>query len=117
MGIIEVGRVGYCPLGFSAVRCDRNTNSVFKNPFGGKNGAYKTREESCEAYREHFMEEVNVRGSKLRIATRRLLKRLQAGEDIYLQCHCKPKQCHMDTVKEYLEKELGDAYENRRASI
>lgn len=105
---IIIGRVGYCPKGYIPYRCDRNTNSPLKNPFGGKNNPNNGREEACNQFSAYFSKEMINRTSALRIAVRRLLRRLQKGESICLQCHCLPLRCHTETIKQYLDKELAN---------
>ncbi|AFK66695.1 hypothetical protein COPG_00099 [Colwellia phage 9A] len=106
-GVVMVGRVGYNPRGFEAVRCDRNSNSPLKNPFGGKNGSTDTRENSLQAFKEHFPTEMSNVSSKVRLTLKRLLRKLKSGISINLQCHCQPNPCHCDNYKEFLDKELA----------
>ena len=35
-----------------------------------------------------------------------IYEKYKRGEDIYLECYCKPERCHGDIIKEKLEKRL-----------
>ena len=36
----------------------------------------------------------------------KIYEKYKSGEDIYLECYCKPKRCHGDIIKEKLERRL-----------
>lgn len=102
-GKVEIGRVGVPKIGFTQIRCDRNVGSIFSNIYKIKDGC--TRDDCCDLYDRYFIKEIGT-NTKLRVATKRLLRKLKCGENILLQCHCTPKRCHTNTIKNYLEKEL-----------
>ena len=35
-----------------------------------------------------------------------MYEKYKSGEDVYLECYCKPERCHCDIIKEKLEKRL-----------
>ena len=86
--------------------------TIFGNPFthDGKRSSlarksFKTREEAIEAYKLYFhaMYENDV---EFKIAFDSLFEKYKNGEDIYLQCFCKPLACHGDVIAEELQKRL-----------
>ena len=36
----------------------------------------------------------------------KIYEKYKSGEDIYLECYCKPQRCHGDIIKEKLERRL-----------
>lgn len=86
--------------------------TIFGNPFtyDGKRSSlakksFKTREEAIDAYKLYFrlMYEQNV---EFKLAFDNLYEKYKNGEDIYLQCFCKPLPCHGDVIVEELQKKL-----------
>lgn len=86
--------------------------TIFGNPFtyDGKRSSlakksFKTREEAIDAYKLYFrlMYEQNV---EFKLAFDNLYEKYKNGEDIYLQCFCKPLLCHGDVIVEELQKKL-----------
>ena len=71
-----------------------------------------------KAYDHYFdlMYRSNLRFKK---AVDYIYERYKSGEDIYLECYCKPEPCHCDIIKEKLEKRLMkekiDALKNEKA--
>jgi hypothetical protein len=67
--------------------------------------SFKTREQAIEAYRIYFhkMYGVNEEFTK---AFDEIYEHYKNGEDIYLQCFCKPLPCHGDVIAEELQKKL-----------
>ena len=67
--------------------------------------SFKTREQAIEAYRIYFhkMYGVNEEFTK---AFDEIYRHYKNGEDIYLQCFCKPQPCHGDVIAEELQKKL-----------
>ena len=56
-----------------------------------KTMSFKTREQAIEAYEKYFDE---------------IYEHYKNGEDIYLQCFCKPKACHGDVIADRLQRKL-----------
>lgn len=70
--------------------------SPFGNPFIiGKDG---TREEVIEKYKSYFLYKIR-NDIEFKIRLRELKSKV-------LGCHCKPKACHGDVIKEYIENNL-----------
>lgn len=86
--------------------------SPLGNPFthNGKHSSlaklsFKTREEAINAYSAYF-DEVYGKDPKLTIAFDEIYEHYKKGEDIYLQCFCKPLKCHGDILAEKLQEKL-----------
>lgn len=85
--------------GYSKLLIDRR--SVFGNPFYMNDESQ--RDAVCDKYAEYFPQALKMKPA-LNAMYADLLKRVIKGEKIQLMCHCAPKRCHGDTVKEYLLK-------------
>ena len=82
------------------------------NPFGvyGKRPSlakmtFPTRLQAIEAYRSYFKSAYGV-DAALTAAFDEIYEHYKNGEDIYLQCFCKPLPCHGDILAEELQKRL-----------
>lgn len=82
------------------------------NPFGvgGKRPSlvkmtFPTREEAIGAYKLYF-DEAYGKDEALTKAFDEIYKHYKDGEDIYLQCFCKPLPCHADYIAEKLQERL-----------
>ena len=75
----------------------------------------KTREEAIEKYSEYFdiMYGNNIEFTKI---IDEMYEKYKNGEDIYLECYCKPQPCHGDIIakklQEMLIKEKYKIYKN-----
>lgn len=67
--------------------------------------SFKTREESIDAYRIYFRESYG-KNKELTEAFDKIYNAYKSGEDVYLQCFCKPFPCHGDVIAEELQKKL-----------
>ena len=86
--------------------------SVLGNPYthDGKKSSlaklsFKTREEAINAYKSYF-QVMYENDLEFRLTIDQIYNKYKNGEDIYLQCFCKPLECHGDFIKEFLEKKL-----------
>jgi hypothetical protein len=86
--------------------------SVLGNPFthnGVKTNlaklAFKTREEAIEAYEKYF-DTMYGKDDEFTKAFDEIYEHYKNGEDIYLQCFCKPLACHGDIIANKLQKKL-----------
>lgn len=86
--------------------------SIFGNPFthdGVKTNlaklSFKTREEAIEAYKLYF-DEMYETDEIFASEFNKIYELYKNGEDIYLQCFCKPLPCHGDYIAEKLQKKL-----------
>ena len=86
--------------------------SILSNPFthDGKKSSlaklsFKTREEALSAYKLYFksMYENDI---EFKTVVDEIYEKYKNGEDIFLQCFCKPLPCHGDFIKEELERRL-----------
>lgn len=79
--------------------------SVFGNPFPVSLG----RDKCIEKYREHL--DLCLKQQKpnpLRKGMVELVDRVLAGETVYLGCFCKPKACHGDVIKQYIDNAIAN---------
>ena len=86
--------------------------SILGNPFtynGVKTSiaklSFKTREESIEAYGKYF-DAMYGKNEDFTKAFDEIYEHYKNGEDVYLQCFCKPKVCHGDVIAERLQRKL-----------
>lgn len=75
---------------------DKETKVIYK---------VSSREEALKAYDRYFdlMYRSNIKFKKV---VDLIYEKYKAGEDVYLECYCKPEPCHGDIIKEKLEKRL-----------
>ena len=76
--------------------------------------SFKTREEAIDAYRIYF-EQSYGKNKELTEAFDKIYERYKNGEDIYLQCFCKPLPCHGDVIAQELQKKLIMEMRNKNA--
>ena len=65
----------------------------------------KTREEAIEAFGKYF-DLMNGTDEELTKAFNEIYEHYKKGEDIYLQCFCKPLPCHCDIIADRLQRKL-----------
>ena len=76
--------------------------------------SFKTREEAIDAYKMYFKKMYGL-DEGLTKAFDTIYEKYKNGEDIYLQCCCKPLPCHGDFLAEELQKRLiKEKMEERR---
>jgi hypothetical protein len=63
----------------------------------------KTSNEIDYTGKEYLMYENDL---EFKLTIDQIYNKYKNGEDIYLQCFCKPLECHGDFIKEFLEKKL-----------
>ena len=86
--------------------------SILGNPFS-YNGvrtnlaklSFKTREEAVEAYEKYF-DKMYGADEEFTKAFDEIYQHYKNGEDVYLQCFCKPKCCHADIIADRLQRKL-----------
>ena len=67
--------------------------------------SFKTREEAIDAYKMYF-DKMYGNDEDFTKAFDEIYEHYKNGEDIYLQCFCKPKPCHGDYIAEQLQRKL-----------
>ena len=67
--------------------------------------SFKTREDAIKAYEEYFDKMYGV-DEELTKAFDEIYEHYKNGEDIYLQCFCKPCACHGDVLANRLQRKL-----------
>lgn len=76
--------------------------------------SFKTREEAIDAYKMYFKKMYSL-DECLTKAFDTIYEKYKNGEDIYLQCCCKPLPCHGDFLAEELQRKLiKEKMEERR---
>ena len=76
--------------------------------------SFKTREEAIDAYKMYFKKMYGL-DEGLTKAFDTIYEKYKNGEDIYLQCCCKPLPCHGDFLAEELQRKLiKEKMEERR---
>lgn len=76
--------------------------------------SFKTREEAIDAYKMYFKKMYGI-DEGLTEAFDTIYEKYKNGEDIYLQCCCKPLPCHGDFLAEELQRKLiKEKMEERR---
>lgn len=76
--------------------------------------SFKTREEAIDAYKLYFKKMYGL-DEGLTNAFDTIYEKYKNGEDIYLQCCCKPLPCHGDFLAEELQRKLiKEKMEERR---
>ena len=77
----------------------------------------KTRDEAIDRY-EGYFDRMYKGNAPFKYIIDEIYEKYKNGEDVYLECYCKPERCHCDIIKEKLEKRLlkeriKEAKENR----
>ena len=67
--------------------------------------SFKTRQEAIDAYKLYFKKMYGL-DEGLTKAFDTIYEKYKNGEDIYLQCCCKPLPCHGDFLAEELQRKL-----------
>lgn len=101
--------------------CRTKDGNPLANPFtyNGVNTrlaklSFKTREEAIDAYKMYFKKMYGL-DEGLTKAFDTIYEKYKNGEDIYLQCCCKPLPCHGDFLAEELQRKLiKEKMEERR---
>ena len=101
--------------------CRKKDGNPLANPFtynGVKTRlaklSFKTREEAIDAYKLYFKKMYGL-DEGLTKAFDTIYEKYKNGEDIYLQCCCKPLPCHGDFLAEELQRKLiKEKMEERR---
>lgn len=65
----------------------------------------KTRDEAIDRYSSYF-DRMYKGNAPFKYIVDEIYERYKRGEDIYLECYCKPERCHCDVIKDKLEKRL-----------
>jgi hypothetical protein len=74
-------------------------NAKMGNPFVMKDQSEAERHRVCDAYDKWLR--TNQAAGHLRVMER-MIQRVNEGKTLALYCHCSPKKCHCDTIREYV---------------
>ena len=75
---------------------NKETKAIYQVP---------TRDDAVKAY-DHYFDIMYRSNLKFKKAVDYIYEKYKSGEDVYLECYCKPEPCHCDIIKEKLEKRL-----------
>lgn len=67
--------------------------------------SFKTRDDAIKAYEQYFDKMYGV-DEELTKAFDEIYEHYKNGEDVYLQCFCKPLPCHGDIIADRLQRKL-----------
>ena len=67
--------------------------------------SFKTREEAIKAYADYF-DKMYGKDEELTKSFDEIYQHYKNGENIYLQCFCKPMPCHGDVLADRLQRKL-----------
>lgn len=94
---------------------DCSRSSSLGNPYPAKTG--KDRDEACDKYESWFSNSVSFEELKSLKTYKKFVpsnpqtgmifqiyRRLEVEREVFLMCTCKPKRCHCDTIKSFLEE-------------
>lgn len=65
----------------------------------------KTRDEAIDRYDAYF-DRMYKGNAPFKFLIDEIYEKYKRGEDIFLECYCKPERCHGDIIKEKMEKRL-----------
>jgi hypothetical protein len=94
-------------------RCDRDT--PLGNPYVMKNESYRL--EACTEYEDWFQERVDSGDERVLHYLRLMLDRHKEHGKLRLFCWCHPKQCHLETIKKWLEERLNRQEDENNATL
>lgn len=96
--------------------------SPLANPFthNGKRSnlaklSFRTREEALKAY-EMYFDKMYGFDTAFTKAFDNIYEHYKNGEDVYLQCFCKPLPCHGDFLAKKMQEKLIREMRNKKAS-
>jgi hypothetical protein len=101
-GHISVGRRGENVRGYENIKVDRS--SILGNPYVMNGEA--DRDFVCNQYEIHFKKAVASVGSPFHKEMIRLYNLAKSGKHLNLMCHCAPKRCHGNTIRDFLRGHL-----------
>jgi len=90
------------------VKVDRS--SRLGNPYLLSAGL--SRQTACTEYETYFRERV-IRDTEFKQSVNVLTELYKKHGQLNLFCWCKPKQCHAETIKRYIEEELRNDVQAR----
>lgn len=67
--------------------------------------SFSTRDEAIDAY-ELYFKQMYGKKKEFTEAFDEIYEHYKNGEDVYLQCFCKPERCHGDIIAKELQKRL-----------
>ena len=70
-----------------------------------KTFTFKTREQAIDAYDKYF-DKMYGTDEAFTKAFDEIYEHYKKGEDVYLQCFCKPRACHGDVIADRLQRRL-----------
>ena len=82
-------------------------NPYTDKPVGKTMAIYqvRTREEAIERYGAYF-DMMYANNPPFKLLVDEIYEKYKNGEDVYLECYCKPKPCHGDIIADRLKRRL-----------
>lgn len=90
-------------IGRPSILCNPFSHNGVRSCF--KTLTFKTREEAIAAYEKYF-DKMYGSDEEFTKAFDEIYEHYKNGEDIYLQCFCKPNACHGDVIADKLQRKL-----------
>ncbi len=106
-GKVTIGHIGYPKKGYINIRIDRQ--SIYGNPYSMRRDE-NLRDIVCDQYEDYFHTKMNQQDSDIYKGITNMVHQLKQGKNINLMCWCKPKRCHGETIKNYLEGKVPPKY-------
>lgn len=69
---------------------------------------YGTRSEVCDRYDRWLEKRVTKNNRRIMAELNRIADLIETGTDVVLECYCKPKRCHGDSVLKQVRKILRE---------
>lgn len=105
-GKITIGTVWEKVEGAENIYIGRGSHnpSPLGNPFiiNGHN----SRDNVCDRYAEYLPSQMNAGNQVILSEMNRIARLIMSGTNVNLQCYCKGKRCHGETIKEIIEDAL-----------
>lgn len=90
------------PINVYDIRVDRT--SVLGNPFFMNNESERV--EVCKKYEEYFHKQLKI-NEEFKKELDRIIQLYKKYKELNLFCWCFPKKCHVETIKNHIEKECS----------
>ena len=106
IGDIKIGKVNQNLPNYISIRCDRKT--VLGNPFFMHNESQ--RDMVCDKYKT-WLENRDAEYGAVHDMLNDIIMKVELGNNVLLQCHCYPKRCHTESIREHV---LGQLHLNNQ---
>lgn len=97
IGQIFIGRVNMNRSDSINIRCDRKT--PLGNPYWMRDESH--RKDVCNRFKLYLPDAYKY-NLQLRDKINEIIFLVRAGQDVNLQCWCAPKQCHTESIRDFV---------------